>query len=202
MYALMKRAALPIVLLAILAGGIYWYTRPDINPDPNHTHADFAVFVSGEKIDFSKAEYMSGSSTGSLADADHQAHDPYYHLHDGNGGVIHRHKPGLPLGQFFASLGFTMTADCFTLEDAKPVCNEGAKTWKMYVNGTEHAFSPAFTFADGDKLLLTYNASQSEVQRQLSTLSDSACLFSQTCPWKGDPPAENCISDPKVPCVE
>lgn len=198
----MKRFLLPIVLIAPAALALAWYVQPAENPDPNHTHADFSVYIAGEKIDFAKQEYMSGSSTGSLLDADHQAHDPYYHLHDNVGGVIHRHKPGLPVGQFFKSLGFTMSKDCFTPTDRKPVCNEGAKTWKMFVNGTEHPFSPDYAFVDGDKLLFTYAATQADIQRQLAALTDDACLYSKTCPWRGTPPAESCISDPKVPCVE
>jgi hypothetical protein len=198
----MKRILLPIVLLAAAGAGVFWYMRPAVNPDPNHTHADFAVYVSGEKIDFARAEFMSGSSTGSLADADHQAHDPYYHLHDSVGGVIHRHKPGLSVGQFFKSIGFNMSKDCFTQEGKKPVCNEAAKTWKMFVNGTEQPFSPDYVFTDADKLLLTYGATQADIQRQLATLTDDACLYSKTCPWRGDPPVENCVSDPKVPCME
>ena len=41
----------------------------------------------------------------------------YLHLHDGNGHVIHRHKPDLTLGDFFHSLGMTMTSSCFELDD-------------------------------------------------------------------------------------
>ena len=32
------------------------------NPDPNHTHADFAVWTDGEKIGFDDPKYMSGVS--------------------------------------------------------------------------------------------------------------------------------------------
>lgn len=200
----MKRLLPILVLVALgfIGYGAYQYLQPAVNPDPNHTHADFAVYISGERVDFAKDAYMSGSSTGSLTDADHLAHNPYYHLHDGNGDVIHRHKPGLVIGEFFGSIGFTMASDCFTVAGGKPVCNDGAKTWKMYVNGTEHAFDPNYAFVDEDKILLTYDADQSDVQRQLAALTDEACLYSKTCPWRGDPPAESCISDPKIPCVE
>ncbi len=197
----MKRFVLPVVLLAVI-GGIVWYFQPSKNPDPNHTHADFLVFMEGEPVDFAKNEYMSGSSTGSLMDDDHLKHDPYFHLHDGNGNVIHRHKPGLAIGRFFQSIGFTMTKDCFTQPDSKPVCNEGAKRWQMFVNGTERPFDPEFIFADQDKLLFTYGASRAAIQRELGALSDDACLYSQTCRWRGKPPVENCIADPAVPCTE
>src|SRR6185436_13173367 len=65
----MKRFILPLTLFLLIVVGVVWYTRPAVNPDPNHNHADFAVYISGQKVDFSKSQYMSGSSTGSLADA-------------------------------------------------------------------------------------------------------------------------------------
>lgn len=194
----------PFCLLVIVAvtGTAWHYYGPQPNPDPNHTHADFAVYVSGKRVDFAKDEYMSGLSTGSLDDADHQQHDKYYHLHDGIGTVIHRHKPDLPLSQFFKSIGFTMAEDCFTQPDDQPICNNGSKTWKMYVNGTERPMEPGLVFTDEDKILITYDANQAELQRELAALTDEACRYSQTCRWKGPPPTENCIADPEVPCME
>lgn len=198
----MKRIFLILAALVLLSTGgaaAYWYINPPVNPDPNHTHADFAVYVSGTRIDFAKDEYMSGSSTGATADS---YRDPYFHLHDGNGDVVHRHLPGLAIGAFFKSIGFTMTEDCFTPAGERPVCDEGSKGWKMFVNGTERPMDPEYVFADEDRILLTYGASPADVQRQLASLSGDACLYSKTCPWRGKPPVENCVADPKVPCME
>lgn len=187
------------------------------NPDPNHTHADFAVWVNGTKLDFSDARYMTGEST-----QDH-THDEslgplrkYLHLHDGIGYVMHRHKPGLTIGNFFSTIGFTMTKTCFTLDAfqfskldtgwvksfaiTKNLCTNGKFHWMMYVNAKAVPFDPAFSFADGDKILLTYDAADDH-SAQLTQMTDGACRYSKTCPWKGAPPAENCISDPTVPCV-
>lgn len=203
------------------------------NPDPNHTHADFAVWVNGTQLDFSAPEYMSVVPTTSAAPmlpfvAKAHAHgdEPegtvipgrkYLHLHDGNGHVIHRHKPGLTLGDFFASLGMKMTSDCFTLDQHQleamnqswmeihnlgaNLCNNGKFHWAMYVNGTQVPMNPAYDFADLDQILLTYSAGDDHTA-ELELLSEDACRYSLRCPWKGEPPKENCISDPTVPCVQ
>lgn len=163
---------------------------PAVNPDPNHTHADFAVFIDGERIDFSQEKYMS---------TDTNPKHPYTHVHDGNGNVMHRHKPGITIGDFFSSLSITLTPDCFTLDTSEQYCNGEGKSWKMFVNGQEIPLNPAFEFQDLDQILLTYGIGNT--QKQLKQLSDDACRYSQTCPERGTPPKENCVSDPTVPCV-
>lgn len=159
------------------------------NPDPNHTHADFAVYINGEFIDFSDNEYMSGLST------DEYLHK-YLHLHDNVGTVVHRHKPGLTLGEFFGSLGLNATNDCFMDK-----CSDESNQWRMFVNGEEVPVNIDYVFTDIDQILLTYGANDETVQEQLQKMTDDACLYSRTCPQRGDPPAENCIADPSVPCV-
>lgn len=178
--------------------------QPAVNPDPNHTHADFAIYLEGEKLDFSSPEYMS-ESEGEETDEDHEAHGhkhhPYLHLHDGIGHVIHQHKPDLAFGEFLSSLGFTMTQQCLTLDSGVMVCPEGSKKWQMFVNGQEHPLDPEFHFKDRDKILLTYGTSSEQIKKQLEAMTDDACLYSRTCPSRGEPPAENCIADPTVPCI-
>jgi len=158
------------------------------NPDPNHTHADFAVWVDGEKVDFSGAEYMSGLSTDDTThDEEGEYHDQYLHLHDGVGNVVHRHKPELTLREFFDSLDFTFS--------------EPLERWTMWINEQQEEFNLDYMFQDGDQILLTNSAGSAQVMYELEQLTNDACLYSKTCPWRGDPPTENCIADPSVPCV-
>lgn len=171
------------------------------NPDPNHTHADFAVWIEGEKIDFSDEAYMSGIPKREGSSDEDTYHHKHLHLHDEIGSLLHRHKPGLTIGDFLSSLGFTMSTQCLTLDTHVMVCPESGKSWQMFVNGEQVNYDAAYAFEDVDQILLTYGASAEDVQRQLSEMTDEACLFSRTCLWRGDPPAENCIADPEVPCV-
>lgn len=175
------------------------------NPDPNHTHADFAVWVNGKQLDFSGPEFMSGTSEED--DPDHTKHDPYLHLHDGNGHVIHRHKPGLNIGMFFTSLGLDMDNGC-TPNPGSGCIRKGAPL-RMFVNGSPFlpdgetaTLDRHYVFHDGDQILLTDAMDDREVRHQLGLMTDDACKYSQTCPWRGKPPVENCIADPTVPCVQ
>lgn len=215
----MKRY-LPVLIAAvcIVASIVYGMTREYPNPDPNHTHADFAVWVNGEQLDFSDQRYMS------------EAYDPnngqeirvnplrkYLHLHDGNGHVVHRHKPGLTLGEFMASIGNPMEDGCITLDEQQfgtfdagwkeslgiqsRLCDAGTFSWKMIVNGTVGTLDPSYVFNDEDQILLSYDANDSAYLDEWKKMTDDACRYSQTCPWRGAPPTENCIADPTVPCV-
>lgn len=198
---------LALALTLLTACSLFGPKKPAVNPDPNHVHIDFAVWTEGRQIDFSDAKYMSGSSKdepeGEHDDAEHK-HD-YLHLHDEIGHVIHAHKPGLALGEFLSSLDFTMSERCLSLDTGIIVCPERGYTWRMFVNGVEQPFTPAHVFSDLEKILLTYQGndpvSELRIREQLKEMTDDSCLYSRTCPERGDPPTENCIADPEVPCV-
>lgn len=189
-----------IIVSFVIALAACTKAEPAKNPDPNHTHADFAVWIEGKQIDFSGDAYMSGSST----DETHAGalHD-YYHLHDKNGRVIHRHKPGLPLSDFFAALpGMRYQGTIFQFIDCL-ACQHAAGKYpvKLFVNGEEELIGSGYVFQDGDKILITDATDPVELRKQIRMISDDACLYSRTCPERGDPPSENCIADPTVPCV-
>ena len=218
-YAFNMRLPLSLALIAtffLTACSVFGFFSREYkqNPDPNHTHADFAVYIEGEKLDFSDPKYMSSppaktESSGVGRAFAHGDEDDghilperkYLHLHDVTDPVIHAHKPGLTIGEFFASIGFLMTEQCFTLDTEVMVCPEEGKKWQMFVNANEQPFDPSYSFKDMDKILLTYGASAEDVKMQLEAMTDDACKYSKTCPWKGDPPTEGCIADPEVPCV-
>ena len=185
--------------------GIWGAVRPldphDVpSPDPNHAHADFAVWFDDMQVNFAREEFMSGSSDEH--DPNHYKHDQYFHLHDGNGHVVHRHKPGLPISEFFASLGMKFTKDCFRIDAANAACIGPLGTLRMLVNGKEIPVNPDYVFEDLDQILIILAANDDEIIHALAQMTDDACLYSQRCPWRGAPPAENCIADPAVPCVE
>ncbi len=207
-------AVVAVILLEVAGTWAYDTYGPQQNPDSNHTHADFAVWVNGKQLDFSADTFMSGLSTDA---GTHPTEGPrkYLHLHDGNGHVIHRHKPGMTLQQFFVSLDYHFHRDphCMAvgliLEQsgkgkADPsICDTTEKKWRFFLNGTEKPYDSGldYVFEDGDRLLFTYGADDREVQRELRQLTDDACKYSKTCPWKGPAPTENCIADPEVPCT-
>ncbi|MBI5156037.1 hypothetical protein HZA45_02050 [Candidatus Peregrinibacteria bacterium] len=216
----MRLPCFSFLAATVLLSGCSFLTTE--NPDPNHTHADFAVWIGGKQLNFSDEVYMSGSSKAEEEGEHPHTHlHPYLHLHDSNGNVAHRHKPGLTFGDFLTSLGFRLDPSssvlCFDPADGARTCWHTTDTddWRFFVNGKEaaacgptedcpHPFLVAWTyvFADEDAVLLTYKASDDEAEKELKQMTNDACLYSQTCPWRGKPPAESCIADPTVPCTQ
>ncbi len=192
------------------------------NPDPNHIHVDFAVWVDIDaetikQVDFSGLQYMSEEyHEGNTVDPHVHPLKQYLHLHDGNGHVIHSHKPGQTVGDFFRSMGGEMITGPVQRSDGRnypentiewpdgeyTVGRSGNSKLHMYVNGGEVVFNPDYVLYDGDKILIITTSNQQQIDHALSMMTDDACLYSKRCPWRGEPPVENCIADPKVPCVE
>ncbi len=198
----MKRLLPAIALIAAGLAVIILFRRPAgpaVNPDPNHTHADFRVMLDGVPVDFSSERYMSKPAEDGRYPGGPMRQ--FLHLHDGIGNVIHRHKPGLTLADFFESLSIGFTANCMISRDpdGETLCSESP--WRIVVNGKERPFSLSYDFQDTDKILLTTADDQADLEREWAAMTDDACLYSRTCPERGDPPAENCIADPTVPCV-
>ena len=211
------RFLLPIFSLIFLSacsffgGGPKEYAQ---NPDPNHIHIDFAVYLEDIKLDFSDNKYMSGLSFDDDShDEEHEYHHEHLHLHDNVGGVIHQHKPDYTVGDFFSSIDFHIGRDCLTLDSNVDVCPEGGKVWRMFsrknpLYGTkwqELPFDGDYAIEDMEQILLTYQTDDETgaavIAEQQEAVSDDACFYSKTCPWRGDPPTESCVADPEVPCV-
>jgi len=205
-----------VVAIAVgVALALYAQGRTQPNPDPNHTHADFAIWIGGQPLDFSDAKYMSGSSTDESTHPTDGARK-YLHLHDGNGDIIHRHKPGLTFGDFLRSNlqldmmgtvpnGGSCLRNASDADTPPGTCLGGLL--RFFVNGKEILAQDLtaidrYDFADGDQLLLTDATDAIEIRRELKAVTDEACRYSQTCPGRGKPPVENCISDPAIPCAE
>lgn len=194
----MRRFAL-LVCSALLFAACGTATGPAKNPDPNHSHADFTVWIDGKQIDFSGPQYMSGNAGEGTAAVEL---DQYFHLHDGNGHVMHRHKPGLPLSEFFDSLpGIHFDGDQFTFKDCLN-CEYAKGTFKirLFVNGTEKSEGAAYVLTDLDHILITNAVDPVELRKEERLMTDDACLYSKTCPERGKAPTEGCIADPTVPC--
>ena len=210
----------PLAALAIIAAlGVVALLRPRspaVNPDPNHTHADFAIWIDGQQLDFHDSNYMTTEAEEEKLPSGDVRH--YLHLHDGNGHVIHRHKPGLTFGDFLRSIGLPMGGGCLLLDDNQSrrfasfmerrgltifaLCRaeKDKFAWHMFVNGVERPMDPGYVFSDGDKIILVYTTGNN-FSKELNAMTDDACLYSKTCPERGKPPTENCIADPAVPCM-
>ncbi len=159
-----------------------------------HIHVNFKVYLEGKPIDFSLAKYQS-TDTAPL--------NPYVHLHDGNGDVIHFHKQGVTLGDFFSSLGMTFTSTCFDPSMGQNYCNSGDATLKMFVNGKPNTQYGAYVPQDLDRILISFGSeSAAQLESQMNSVADTACIYSLKCPERGKPPTETCVGGLGTACTD
>lgn len=135
-----------------------------------HTHADFAVYLDGEKITPLGPSYY--------------VRNAFVHVESGpgDGNVIHMHATNVPLGFFFRSVGMSFNSNCFRLDNGKDYCSDGNKTLRMFVRHEggewqENRQFHTYVFQDLDKVLITYG---DEAEEGLRAQMDSVTDFSRS----------------------
>ena len=211
-----------LLAVAVVVGAYMLFNSTPVAPPAYHVHADFAVYVNGEKLDFAQQRYMSEKAPGkTLA--------KYVHLHGEDGNVLHFHAPRVTLGDFFESIGMELDENCFTDDRNATYCKDGftagnvpgdycylndqnqricnqnqeIKTLKFYVNGQLHEKFGNYVPKDLDRILITYgNETPAQLHAQLQSITDNACIQSLKCPERGTPTPEDgcdvtdaCVAD-------
>lgn len=169
-----------------------------------HIHADFVVNINGKAFDFSDEKYQSDEPSED-EDHDHEEHalDPYTHLHNGIGNVIHVHKKGVTLGYFFKTLSMELAETCFTDDENNKYCADESSSLKFFVNGSRKQNPASYEIQDLDQILISYGSlTDSSVSKQIESVSDEACIYSETCPERGTPPEEKCVGGLGTNCEE
>jgi flagellar basal body-associated protein FliL len=153
-----------IVLMAIMAYSVTIYSENLGNPSQNfgalgsdHVHAAFAVKVDGVKLNFSEPKY--------------QVQSKYIHVENNDGNTLHRHATGVPVGEFFNSLGMNVTDSCFTLENKTSYCSDGNSNVEFFINGNKTDSIANYVINDDDRILIVYgNKNEMETQQDLDAL--------------------------------
>lgn len=153
-----------VVLLAIMAYAVTVYSENLVKPNhkfgplgSEHVHAAFAVKINGEKLNFSQPQY--------------QVRSKYIHVENNDGNTLHRHATGVPIAEFFRSVGMNVTDSCFTLENKTSYCSNGNSNLEFYVNGNKTASIANYVLKDNDRILIVYgNKNEMETQQDLDSL--------------------------------
>lgn len=138
-----------------------------------HEHADLALFINGKKTLLqAKPEFFEK--------------DPDIHSHKDTEEVIHKHKRGATLGQLVDSWNASLPEKV-----------------EWYVNGVKQQSDfKKYEFTDLDRITLSFsNSSFSPTEKQVSEVTDRACVYSEKCPERGKPPTENCVGGLGTDCI-
>jgi hypothetical protein len=161
--------------------------NPPIGRVGVHEHADFALYIRGQRFDFNQPQFISTAE---------RELSPAAHIHAPRTNVVHVHLDRTTWDEFFRSLGFELTDDSLKLPDGTLLKDNERETLKFYVNGV-HVDALMFSnIRDLDRVLISYGPeTREEVERtQLPLVTDEACIVSGRCLDRIDPnePPEEC----------
>ena len=171
-------------------GAFLLHFRLDLRQSPYYEtlgHAGVVVWLSGEQLDLSRDQFQS---------TDEVFRHRFLHLHDGVGTVLHVHSQDHALGDFFASIGMTLTDTCFTTYAGEEHCADEEQFLALYVqNHTEEYWTQVsaverFVPRDLQRLVLYFGVKRDDEDliRALSAVADDGCPYSDTC-FDQDPPS-------------
>jgi len=154
-------------LFALLAIGLTYIFTP--RPYQVHYHANFAVYIDGEQVDYSDSTYMEETSWCNVA-TDVRPEDRI-HLHDGKWSLVHVHMAASTWGDLFANLSWSIG----WAHLADPYGNIHTATWGknlyFFIDG-KPVMNPANEIVKStDRLLVWYGTgSESEIQAKADSL--------------------------------
>jgi hypothetical protein len=126
---------LGILLGALLLGALRFLFLPP--PPAVHYHANFALFVDGQRVDLSGDRYMEDVAA-CAADPDAVRPQDRVHLHNHDQDVVHVHHGGATWGHLFTNLGMGLGDRYLILDDGRRLFDgEEGRTLEFFVNGMQ-----------------------------------------------------------------
>lgn len=179
-----------------------------------HLHSDFVVYVDGAKWNFAQEKYMT-TSKNDLSKAVH-LHDldgNVIHVHAANvtfgmfleslGMKLETRNNTDGIGQEVCFTDDQQNTTCYSrfgcysIDEGQAICVDPlitAQSWRLLVNGEqipEDMKMEDYVMKDLDQILLTNIAFNGDLESQLASVTDNACIQSEKCPERGKPSDES-----------
>ncbi|MCY3603313.1 MAG: hypothetical protein OXH12_09565 [Chloroflexi bacterium] len=138
-----------------------------------HWHADFALYIRGERYDFNQAQFFS---------TEERELSENVHLHGTRDSVVHVHREGTTWREFFDSLGFELTDQCLTTPEGEQWCNSETERLSFVLNGVRVDGLAFQDITDIDRALISFGSEgDDQLMQQYSEVTDEACIVSLLC---------------------
>jgi hypothetical protein len=143
---------LGVVLGVLLLAAVRWIVAPP--PVPTHYHANWALFVNGQRVDLSGSQYME-EVTACVPVGQTILPTQRTHMHAGTQDVVHGHDDGVTWGHLMANLGFGLGEDFLILGGDRYVA-DGTNSLKYIADG--QVVLPAYNrvIRSTERLLISY----------------------------------------------
>ncbi len=138
------------------------------NNNQTHYHANFAVYVDGQRLKFEGPTFYEEETACNNA-GPNDTHAKA-HMHDNVNDVIHVHDTAITWSYFFTNLRYGLSDKALTLDDRVLVDGQDGKHLTFILNGQKVDTIAGKVIGDQDALLISYG---SEDQAAIKTQYDS-----------------------------
>jgi len=153
-------------------------------PEGVHHHSNWAVFINGERVDFSGDRYMEDVAACASDPNNVRPHDRI-HMHNSDPDVVHVHHGGATWGHLMTNLGWALGPDFAIADDGRRFFAEDG--WKLDFVVNEFETSSVYDRPAGsaDRVLISIAADTVDV--------DLPAMFAQVASNAAE---HNLIADP------
>lgn len=161
----------------ILLGALLVMAIRFVSYAPHHTHyhANFAVYIDGEREAFNDPSYYE--DVAACAAYDDITPPERAHMHNKVNDVVHVHDDAVTWGQFFENLGWYI-GDDFIKTDKQMYMADSDQKLHILINGQDYTDINAITnrvIGDEDKLLVSFgDVSDDELKQEYSVIKNNA----------------------------
>lgn len=147
------------------------------SPIQVHYHANFAVYINGQREEFKDKSYYQEvavcSSTNNISRPEERAH-----MHENINSVVHVHDHATTWGQFFENLGWVVGPDFIQTADGTLYKAHDAVKLNIIINGQDYTDLQSITnlvIKDDAQLLVSYGElSSAQLATEFKTVATTA----------------------------
>lgn len=145
------------------------------NPHHTHYHANFAVYINGQREQFKDPTYYE--DVAACTEYDNMTPAERAHMHGDINDVVHVHDDAVTWGQFFENIGWYLGDDFIKTRDHLYTTNGNDKL-HIILNGQDYTgLTPVsnMVIGDQDKLLVSFgDASKDTLKTEFNDIQNNA----------------------------
>jgi hypothetical protein len=163
-------AIIGVLLLLVIRFATY-------NPPTVHYHANFAVFINGQREEFKSPQYYQEVNVCSLHGATPLSR---VHMHDNINNVVHVHAEAVTWGEFFQNIGWSVGQSFLATPDKVYVADDTNQV-NVVLNGHDQTGLTniaSTVIHDKDQLLVSYgDISASTLKQESKAVGNTAAKY-------------------------
>jgi hypothetical protein len=144
------------------------------HPAHTHYHANFSVFINGQREEFASPFYYEESGAGACTADEAMTPAERTHMHDNENDIVHVHDTAVTWGQFFQNLGWTVNDTLIQARD-KVYLADATHKITFLIDGQPYQNVANEVIKDQSRLLVDYgDTSQATLDKEMSSVAHTA----------------------------